>query len=152
MPNWWTKPLSEKGFDTYNAEIERVREATSYRHTLDAQRCLVPTSWFYESTGPKGSKTKHKCSLEGGPLLLLGLWDYHRQLDLLSFTILTTGPGITFEKFHHRVPGYARDSIDADSYMSGGVDVALEIAMQSNGDDLSVDPPEPVTVSSDVVK
>ena len=42
VPFWWSKPLNEKAFYTFNAKVERVKEAKSYRHAIDTQRCLVP--------------------------------------------------------------------------------------------------------------
>ena len=147
VPFWWSKPLSEKAFDTFNAKVEWVHESASYRHTLRSQRCLVPAAWFYESTGPKGAMTRHKCGLESGPILLLGLWDYHETLELLSFTILTTAPGERFRAFHHRVPGYAATAEEADRYLTGSVDEAIAVATQSNGDNLIIDPPAPATAT-----
>ena len=144
VPFWWSKPLNEKAFDTFNAKVERVKEAKSYRHAIDTQRCLVPASCFYESTGPKGSKTRHQCGIEEQPLLLLGLWDYHRHLDLTTFTILTTEPGKHFRRFHHRVAAVAPDSETIDAYFGSNVDDAIELARGSNGDVLAVNPPEPV--------
>ena len=144
VPFWWSKPLNEKAFDTFNAKVERVKEAKSYRHAIDSQRCLVPASCFYESTGPKGSKTRHQCGIEEQALLLLGLWDYHRHLDLTTFTILTTEPGKHFRRFHHRVAAVAPDSETVDAYFGGNVDDAIELARGSNGDVLAVNPPEPV--------
>ena len=137
VPFWWSKPLNEKAFDTFNAKVERVKEAKSYRHAIDSQRCLVPASCFYESTGPKGSKTRHQCGIEEQALLLLGLWDYHRHLDLTTFTILTTEPGKHFRRFHHRVAAVAPDSETVDAYFGGNVDDAIELARGSNGDVLA---------------
>ena len=104
----------------------------------------LPASCFYESTGPKGSKTRHQCGIEEQALLLLGLWDYHRHLDLTTFTILTTEPGKHFRRFHHRVAAVAPDSETVDAYFGGNVDDAIELARGSNGDVLAVNPPEPV--------
>lgn len=38
VPMWWSKPLVEKSFDTFNAKVERVKEAKSFKHTLKNQR------------------------------------------------------------------------------------------------------------------
>lgn len=144
VPMWWSKPLAEKAFDTFNAKVERVREAKSYRHALKSQRCLVPASWFYESTGPKGAKVKHQCSLAaGGPVLLMGLWDYNRTHDLVTFTIITTEPGPRFRRFHNRVPAIAPTADVVEAFFEGDVDQALEVASRSNDLLLAVDPSEP---------
>ncbi len=144
VPMWWSKPLAEKSFDTFNAKVERVREAKSFKHTLK-NRCLVPAKCFYESTGPKGGKLRHECGLvDGGPVLLMGLWDYNRMHDLLSFTVLTTEPGDHFRRFHHRVAAVAPDADTIDAYFGGSVDLAVDLARRSNGDQLAVNPPEPL--------
>ena len=143
VPFWWNKPLNEKAFDTFNAKVERIKTAKSYRHPIEKQRCLVPASCFYESTGPKGSKTRHQCAIEGGPLLLLGVWDYHHELDLTSFSILTTEPGDHFRRFHHRVAATAAAPDIVDAYFNADVDDAIELARGSNGDLLAMNPQEP---------
>ena len=146
VPFWWNKPLNEKAFDTFNAKVERIKTAKSYRHPIQSQRCLVPASCFYESTGPKGSMTRHQCGLDAVPLLLLGVWDYHRDLDLTSFSILTTEPGTHFRRFHHRVAAIAPDAETIEAYLGGDVDDAIEIARGSDGRQLAVDPPQPAAV------
>ncbi|WP_282611123.1 SOS response-associated peptidase [Pelagibius sp. Alg239-R121] len=144
VPFWWRKPLSEKAFDTFNAKLEGVRETKSYRHALEKQRCVIPTSCFYESTGPKGGKTKHRVTLAGGgPVMLAGLYDYNKDLELLSFTIITTEPGPRFRAFHHRVPAILPGPGAIEGYLSGPVDEAIAIAGRSTDELLVMDPPEP---------
>ena len=141
VPAWWRKPLSEKSFDTFNARVEGVREARSYRDALDAQRCLVPASCFYESSGPKGAKIRHSCFLQaGGPVLMMGVWAFNRPLDLLTFTILTTAPGPRFRELHNRVPAIASTASVVEAFFAGDVDEALELANRSNDELLEFDP------------
>lgn len=142
VPFWWRRPLAEKAFDTFNAKIEGVRETKSYRHALEKQRCVIPTSGFYESTGPKGSKTKRQVTLAGGgPVMLAGLYDYNKELELLSFTIITTEPGPRFRAFHQRVPAILPGAAEIEGYLSGSIDDALAIAGNSIDELLAVDPP-----------
>lgn len=144
VPLWWSKPLAEKAFDTFNAKVERVREAKSYRHALTDQLCLIPAACFYESTGPKGGKVRHTVSLASGvPLLLMGLWDWNRTHELLSYSIFTTAPGPQFARFHHRVPAIAPTAEVAEAFFAGDVDQALALAQRSNDELLVVDPPDP---------
>src|SRR3989337_2775448 len=144
LPTWWEKPLAAKTFDTFNTKIEQVREAKSFWHALRNQRCLVPAACFYESTGPNGAKVRHRCSLAaGGPVLLMGLWDYNWTHELLTFTILTTEPGSRFRRFHNRVPAIAPAADTVDAFLVGDVDRALDLASRSNDDLIAVDPPEP---------
>jgi putative SOS response-associated peptidase YedK len=144
LPTWWEKPLAEKTFDTFNAKIEQVRETQSYWHALRNQRCLVPAACFYASTGPKDAKVRHRCSVgAGGPVLLMGLWDYNWTHELLTFTILTTEPGPRFRRFHNRVPAIAPTADAVDAFLVGDVDRALDLASRSNDELIAVDPPEP---------
>ncbi len=144
VPMWWSKPLADKGFDTFNARTEGVAEAKSYRHALKGQRCLIPASRFYESTGPKGGKVRHAITLAGGgPMLLMGLWDFNRTHELLTYTILTTAPGLRFSRFHNRVPAIAPTAEVVEAFFAGDVDQALALAQRSNDELLAVDPPEP---------
>lgn len=76
-------------------------------------------------------------------MLLFGVWDYHRALDLTSFTILTTEPGEHFRRFHHRVAATAADADLVDEYFNARVDEAVELARGLNGDLLAVEPPQP---------
>lgn len=97
----------------------------------------------YESTGPKGSKTEHLVTLGDGPLMLAGVYDYNGDLDLLSFTAITTEPGPFFRQFHHRVPGILPDAEAIDGYLTGTVEWALVNVGQSTDALLVVDPPVP---------
>jgi putative SOS response-associated peptidase YedK len=144
LPAWWSKPLAAKTFDTFNAKIEQVREEKSYWHALRHQRCLVPAACFYVSTGHTGARVRHRCSLAaGGPVLLMGLWDYNWTHELLTFTILTTEPGPRFRRFHNRVPAIAPTADAVDAFLVGDVDRALDLASRSNDDLIAIDPPEP---------
>ncbi|MPZ11436.1 MAG: hypothetical protein GEU89_14685 [Kiloniellaceae bacterium] len=144
LPSWWSKSLAEKTFDTFNTKIEQVREAKSYWHALRHQRCLVPAACFYASTGPKDARVRHRCSVgAGGPVLLMGLWDYNWTHELLTFTILTTESGPRFRRFHNRVPAIAPTADAADAFLIGDVDRALDLASRSNDDLIAIDPPKP---------
>lgn len=72
------------------------------RHFQDSRRCVVPASAFFEFTGEKYPKTKHRFTLEGDPFLgIAGLWR-EGDSDAPSFTMLTTAPGPDIEPYHDR--------------------------------------------------
>lgn len=72
------------------------------RHFDKSKRCLVILSGFFEFTGTKSPKTKHRFSLKGSPIMAIaGLWS-EDDAGALSFTMLTTEPGSDIAPYHDR--------------------------------------------------
>ena len=72
------------------------------RHFDKSKRCLVILSGFFEFTGTKYPKAKHRFSLKGSPIMAIaGLWS-EADDGALSFTMLTTEPGPDIEPYHDR--------------------------------------------------
>lgn len=72
------------------------------RHFDKSKRCLVILSGFFEFTGSKSPKTKHRFSLKGSPVMAIaGLWSAD-EAGALSFTMLTTEPGPDIAPYHDR--------------------------------------------------
>jgi putative SOS response-associated peptidase YedK len=72
------------------------------RHFADSRRCLIILSGFFEFTGAKYPKAKHRFSLKGSPMMgIAGLWSEDKD-GALSFTMLTTEPGPDIEPYHDR--------------------------------------------------
>lgn len=72
------------------------------RHFDKSKRCLIILSGFFEFTGSKSPKTKHRFSLKGSPVMAIaGLWSEDDD-GALSFTMLTTGPGPDIAPIHDR--------------------------------------------------
>ncbi|NGP17659.1 SOS response-associated peptidase [Devosia aurantiaca] len=72
------------------------------RSFADSQRCVVVLSGFFEFTGSKYPKTKHRFSLSGSPIMgIAGLWSEDEDGGL-SFTMLTCPPGPDVEPIHDR--------------------------------------------------
>ena len=68
----------------------------------NSKRCLVILSGFFEFTGTKSPKTKHRLSLKGSPIMAIaGLWS-EDDAGALSFTMLTTEPGPDIAPIHDR--------------------------------------------------
>lgn len=107
VPSWWTKPLSEMKFSTFNAKAETAAEKPVFRGAFRHKRCLVPMSGFYEWSGPKGSKTPFAVSLRNRRwFCVAGLWDA-ALIDgshIETFTILTTKPNDLMAGIHTRMP------------------------------------------------
>ncbi len=107
IPSWWTKPLKEKTFTSFNAKCETVAEKPVFRGAFRYRRCLVPVSGFYEWTGAKGAKTPFAIGLRNRRwFCMAGLWD-QALIDgshVESFTILTTTPNDVMAGLHTRMP------------------------------------------------
>ena len=87
---------SPKGGPVFNFRSEGRRFDKS-------QRCLIPASAFFEFTGAKYPKTKHRFTLTGAPFLAIaGLWREGSGNQPSSFTMLTTGPGPDIASIHNR--------------------------------------------------
>jgi putative SOS response-associated peptidase YedK len=72
------------------------------RSFADSRRCVIVLSGFFEFTGTKYPKAKHRFSLKGSPIMgIAGLWS-EDEAGALSFTMLTTAPGADIEPFHDR--------------------------------------------------
>ena len=72
------------------------------RHFETSKRCVIVLSGFFEFTGTKSPKTKHRLSLIGSPVMgTAGLWS-EDDAGALSFTMLTTAPGPDIAPIHDR--------------------------------------------------
>lgn len=72
------------------------------RHFADSKRCLIILSAFFEFTGSKSPKTKHRLRLADSPIMgIAGLWSADKD-GALSFTMLTTEPGPDIAPVHDR--------------------------------------------------
>lgn len=73
------------------------------RHFTDSRRCLVPASAFFEFTGKKHSKAKHRFTLIEAPFMAIAaIWRPSRKNQPAAFAMLTTEPGSDLEPFHNR--------------------------------------------------
>ncbi len=68
-----------------------------------ARRCLAPASAFFEFTGAKSPKAKHRFTLNGEPFMAIaGVWRPARDGEPPDFTLLTTAPGPDVAPYHDR--------------------------------------------------
>jgi putative SOS response-associated peptidase YedK len=69
----------------------------------DSKRCLVPASAFFEFTGTKYPKAKHRFTLRDAPFMAIAaLWREGEGNHPPSFTLLTTAPGPDVAPIHNR--------------------------------------------------
>ncbi len=94
--NFSFPPSGPRGGPVFNFRSEG-------RDFADSKRCLIPASGFYEFTGKKYPKTKHRFSLIGAPFMAIaGLWREAQGNHPASFTMLTTSPGPDVAPYHDR--------------------------------------------------
>jgi putative SOS response-associated peptidase YedK len=73
------------------------------RHFKDSRRCLIILSGFFEFTGSKYPKAKHRFTLKGSPVMAIaGLWREGEGGEPPAFTMLTTEPGPDVAPYHDR--------------------------------------------------
>jgi len=73
------------------------------RHFDKSKRCLIPATAFFEFTGKKYPKTKHRFVLNGAPFMAIaGLWRDGKDNQGPAFTMLTTEPGPDVAPYHDR--------------------------------------------------
>jgi putative SOS response-associated peptidase YedK len=89
-------PEGKKGGPVFNFRSEGRSFGTS-------RRCLIPASAFFEFTGTKYPKAKHRFTLNGAPFLCIaGLWREGQGNQPPAFTMLTTAPGPDVAPIHNR--------------------------------------------------
>ena len=94
--NFSFAPSGAKGGPVFNFPSEG-------RDFSSSGRCLIPALGFFEFTGTKYPKTKHRFTLAGSSFLAIaGLWREAHGNHPLSFTMLTTSPGPDVEPYHKR--------------------------------------------------
>ncbi len=72
------------------------------RNFAESRRCVVVLSGFFEFTGSKYPKTKHRFALRDSAVMgIAGLWSEDAE-GALSFTMLTTEPGPDVAPVHDR--------------------------------------------------
>ena len=134
VPFWWSKPLKEKKFSTFNAKGEELREKKTFAPAWKrGQRCIMPVSGFYEWPRPmKKGQSPYYIQAKNSPVLsLAGLWGEWSDADTgesrLSCTIITTRPNALMDSIpHHRCPVVIDDS-DLDVWFTVDADAAYDL-------------------------
>lgn len=73
------------------------------RDFTNTARCVIPASAFFEFTGKKSPKAKHRFTLNDEPFMgIAGLWRPGDGNQPDSFTMLTTAPGPDVAPVHDR--------------------------------------------------
>lgn len=94
--NFGFPPSGPKGGPIFNFRSEGRRFDKS-------NRCLIPASGFFEFTGKKYPKAKHRFTLNDAPFMAIaGIWRDGADGAPPAFTMLTTDPGPDIAPYHDR--------------------------------------------------
>jgi putative SOS response-associated peptidase YedK len=94
--NFSFAPGRPKGGPVFNFRSEG-------RNFSKSLRCLISASGVFEYVGTKYPKTQYRFSLPGAPFLAItGLWREAEGTHPVSFTMLTTSPGVDIAPYHDR--------------------------------------------------
>ena len=103
----WTKDISV-GNRMINARAETLAKRPAFRTALQRRRCLVVADGFYEWASVGNHRIPMRFTLKSGePFAFAGLWERWKALsgeDILSCTIITTGPNDVMQPVHDRMP------------------------------------------------
>jgi putative SOS response-associated peptidase YedK len=73
------------------------------RKFADSNRCLIPATAFFEFTGTKSPKTKHRFTLANAPMMAIAaIWKQPAPEAPPCFAMLTTEPGPDIAPYHDR--------------------------------------------------
>lgn len=94
--NFSFPPGRPKGGPVFNFRSEG-------RDFAKSLRCLIPASGFFEFTGKKYPKAKHRFTLNDAPFMAIaGIWREGSDGAEPAFAMLTTDPGADVAPYHDR--------------------------------------------------
>ncbi|MEM0968714.1 MAG: SOS response-associated peptidase family protein [Verrucomicrobiota bacterium] len=118
-----------------NARVEKLSHEM-WKESWERRRCVVPFRCFYEWSGIRGSKQKHRVE-EGAPerwSWMVGIWEHHPKLGS-CYSVVTTPASPFMAPLHDRMPALLA-SEDVEALLE---DSATKPA--PFGGELRIDPP-----------
>lgn len=108
---WWLLPFWSKEprikYSTFNARVETVAKAASFRDPLKRRRCIIPALGWYEwQELPSGNLPWYLHGANGEMLAFAGLWDrWQGAEEVIESCSIVVGPSNeAFGKIHDRMP------------------------------------------------
>jgi putative SOS response-associated peptidase YedK len=93
--NFSLPPSNSRGAPVFNYRSEG-------RSFAKSNRCLIPASAFFEFTGKKYPKAKHRFTLNKAPFMAIaGIWKEGKGDKPPAFAMLTTEPGEDILPYHN---------------------------------------------------
>ncbi|AIL13512.1 hypothetical protein IM40_08485 [Candidatus Paracaedimonas acanthamoebae] len=107
IPSWTKNP--HEAPKPINARFETLTEKPYYKKSFQRQRCLIPTTGFYEWTSSHGTKQPYFFYMKDyKPFALAGIYDYWpggvETAEIVSATIITTDANSLLKPYHSRMP------------------------------------------------
>lgn len=94
--NFSFPPSGPKGGPVFNYRSEG-------RHFDKTNRCVIPASGFFEFTGKRYPKAKHRFTVNDAPFMAIaGIWREGKDGAPPAFTMLTTDPSPDVAPYHDR--------------------------------------------------
>ena len=130
-----------------NARSETVDEKPTFKKSFQKKRCIIPAGAFFEWSGPKGNKTKHKITVKSQDIFALaGIYDKFsadNKEKTWAFTIITTEASSQLSGIHSRMPAILTKP-EVDSWLNPEYKSAQakELLRPYEGQ-LKIEPPEP---------
>lgn len=108
---WWLLPYWSKvpriDYTTFNARVESVARAASFKEPFKNRRCLIPARGWYEwQVLPEGKQPWFFHAADDGLLAFAGLWDRWKKGDAVveSCAIIVGDPDSSVRAVHDRQP------------------------------------------------
>lgn len=95
------------GYKMINARAETIETKPSFKHSFRRKRCLILADGFYEWKKTADGKQPYRFVMKDGKTFAFaGLWEsWHKGNEqLVSCTIITTGPNELTSDVHNRMP------------------------------------------------
>ena len=137
LPSWSKEPRIK--YSTFNARVETVAKAASFRDPLKRRRCIIPALGWYEwQELPSGNLPWYLHGANGELLSFAGLWDRWEggSETVESCTIIVGPANEAFGKIHDRMP-FALSPDRAEQWMDRKLTDAAKAMelLQPNTDD-----------------
>ena len=115
-----------------NARSETAAEKATFRGPMQAGRCLIPATNYFEWEKRDGNKIKYAIRVEGDPVLYMaGIYKVEREGELPVFAILTREPADRIRFIHDRMP-VILSKAGQEAWMSGDKNVARIFGLTKN--------------------
>jgi putative SOS response-associated peptidase YedK len=116
IPHWAKE--EKMAYKMINARVETIAQRPAFRSLLATNRCLIPTSGFYEwKAEPRGKKPYYIHPKSNQFFAFAGLYDVWTKPDgeeLYTFTIITKDADEFMAHLHNRMPVILERDLEDD--------------------------------------
>jgi putative SOS response-associated peptidase YedK len=116
IPHWAKE--EKTAYKMINARLETLAQRPAFRSLLAANRCLVPSSGFYEWKGDGRSKTPYYIHPKSNQFFafagLYDVWTKPNGEEMYTFTIITKDADEFMAHLHNRMPVILERDLEDD--------------------------------------